>query len=227
VIEGIDRCGKSGQAARLVARLRSRGIPADEAASPDYSSPVGEVISRHLSGDLCLMTGSPGTAFKSRSDPLAFECLQVCDKYVTSARIGRKMAAGTSVVCARWWQSALLYGQDDGIDPNLILDAISSLLRPDLSVLLDVDPARISKRCNRHNRYERDLAKQQRLADLYRELWRKEADGPAAGEHRRGWVVVPGDAGEDEVADRVWREVLVMRPDLVEHAELEDLTAKI
>jgi dTMP kinase len=208
VIEGVDRCGKSGQVSRLVARMRSLGLAAAEASAPDYSTPIGEAISRHLAGDLCLVAGSPGSGFRSRADALAFECLQICDKYVTAARVGRLLDSGTSVACARWWQSALLYGQDDKLDPVLIMDALSGLRRPDLSVLLDVDPVKITKRCDHHNRYERDLAKQQRLADLYRDLWRRESLV------RAGWSAVSGDASEDEVADRVWREVVAARPQL-------------
>ena len=207
VLEGVDRCGKSRQAERLVSRLVSLGRPAREVSTPDYASPVGEMISRHLADDVYLADASGNT---SRYDPLAFECVQIVDKYATSARISRMLDDGTSVASARWWQSALVYGQDDGIDSGLILDAIERLIQPDLSVLLDVDPVKIMKRCDHHNRYERDLAKQQRLADRYRELWHDERYTSLTHD----WRVVSGEGSEDEVADRVWQAVLARRPDL-------------
>ncbi len=211
VLEGVDRCGKSRQAERLVSRLVSLGRPAREVSTPDYASPVGELIAQHLAGDVYLADASGST---SSYDPLAFECMQIVDKYATSAQIRQMLDAGMSVASARWWQSALVYGQDDGIDADLIRDAVRGLVQPDLSVLLDVDPATIAKRCDRHDRYERDLAKQERLAARYRKLWR----GEKCVVLSHDWSIVSGDGTEDEVADRVWQAVLARRPDIVDQA---------
>jgi dTMP kinase len=207
VLEGVDRCGKSRQAEILVSRLVALGHPARAVSTPDYSTAVGEIIRRHLAGDVYLADASGS---QSRFDPLAFECVQIVDKYATSARVRRTLDDGTSVASARWWQSALVYGRDDGVDSGLILDAVERLVRPDLSLLIDVDPATIARRCDHHNRYERDLAKQQRLAARYRELWRDEKR-IAVG---RGWCVISGDGTEDEVAARVWQAIVAARPDL-------------
>jgi len=110
-------------------------------------------------------------------------------------------------VCVRWWQSSVFYGELDGVDPLVTLDACSHLPEPDIHLLLDVDPDEVSKRLYISTRYE-DPAIQRGLAKAYQGMWEN---------HRGkdpGWIVVQGDATPTEVADRIWREICTLRPDL-------------
>lgn len=44
VLEGIDRCGKSTQCAKLVEHLKHQGIPAEAWAFPDRSTTLGQMV---------------------------------------------------------------------------------------------------------------------------------------------------------------------------------------
>jgi dTMP kinase len=207
VVEGVDRCGKSTLAEILAERMRVCGRTTYVFGIPDYSTSLGQLISQQLAGGEMLV-GAGGE--RSRDDLLSLECLMICARYVTSHQIWQALTAGYSVVCVRWWQSALLYGTDDGLDPSLIEAACSALPEPDLNLLVQVEVKEIVHRLDPGNLYESDRPKQCRLAESYRELWSRWS-GSVEG---LKWVVVDGSGTIPEVADRAWKAVGRVRSDL-------------
>ena len=201
VIEGVDRCGKSLQGELLLGRILARGARASLHTTPDYSSLAGKLASGMLSGSLQLTSLFCGK--KSPLDPLALECAAVCDRYVVASRVRESLLKGKHAVCVRWWQSALVYGADDALDREFILDACSSLPWPDLNVLLDVGVDDVRSRLDPGKRYESDPEQQRRLAGAYLDLWRQR--GGSEGTDR--WPVVNGSGNPDEVAARIWEVV--------------------
>lgn len=202
VVEGIDRCGKDGAASRLVEHLRFVGISAVKHTIPDYDSPDGKLIAAFLAGERQLVRrrrAGAETAF-------IFECLHVCHKYAVAHKVREALSQGKWVVCARWKPSAIVYGQEDGIDPRWIGEVCSFLPEPDLSVLLDVDPVSIDHRRDRSSLYEKDADKQARLAAGYREMWKLGASG-AYGKGPESWDVISGAGTRDEVSARMWKVV--------------------
>ncbi len=195
VIEGIDRVGKSLQVKRFAEHLHRLGVPAREVAAPDYGTMVGQAVHKHLVGDVWLQSLVNGQ--RSSYDALAFQCLQTCDKYVTADRVRASLAAGESVVCARWTPSALIYGEDDGLPARLLAAMTSSLPVPDACVLLRAGADHVRTRSDYHNRHEADAEKQRRLAAAYDRMW---ASSP-------GFVAVWGEAPPNEVERSIWESV--------------------
>lgn len=195
VLEGVDRCGKTSQAELLAQRIRDGGAPARTFGTPDRRLRTGHLAGKLLRGQVRLA----GEVVPD-GDALVLQCVLTCNRYAVAAQVRETLRSGTSVVCVRWWPSAVVYGQADGLLRYLVLEASSFLPEPDLFVLLDVDPASIARRFDPAERYEADLDLQRKLADSYRYIWRAESAACPAK-----WVVVDGSQSESAVADLVWQ----------------------
>jgi dTMP kinase len=135
-IEGPEGAGKTTQAARLEAHLRSAGVPVVRTREPGGTA-LGERI-RELLLDA---EGSGGRSIDPLADALLFSAAR---RQLVEEVIRPALAAGTSVVCARFADSTLAY---QGYGSGLSLDDLRALeriatggLRPDLTILLDVPP---------------------------------------------------------------------------------------
>lgn len=207
VVEGIDRAGKDGVASRLVERLKCHGIPAVKLTIPDYDTPDGKLIAAFLAGERQLVHAHVGRQLVEAETAFVFECLHVCHKYAVAHKVREALSDGKWVVCSRWKPSAILYGQEDGIDPRWIIEVCSFLPEPDLSVLIDADPAAIGLRRDRASLYEKDADKQARLAAGYREMWKLGAS-VAYGKVPKSWAVISGAGARGDVFNRMWNVVL-------------------
>lgn len=205
VIEGIDRCGKNLQADYLERRFAEAGLPVRKYSTPDYNGVSGEAVQSYLQGRTFLASRPSGGA--SRHGPMVRQSLLICNRYAVAALIRESMKLGQSAVCVRWWQSALLYGQSDGIDPLFVMAACSHLPEPDLHLLLDVDPDAVSGRLDRSSHYE-DPGRQRSLAAAYRALWNAHYGKDPS------WVIIRGEDEPLDVGDLVFKAVLEVRPDL-------------
>jgi len=130
-IEGPEGSGKTTQAARLEAFLVERGVPVVGTREPG-----GTVLGERIR-DLLLDPGA------SRIDPLADAFLFNAARHQLVAEvIEPALAAGTTVVCARFADSTRAYqGYGSGLDLAMLRDLEASAtdgLRPDLVILLDV-----------------------------------------------------------------------------------------
>jgi dTMP kinase len=193
VLEGCDRFGKSAQVKLLVEFLVKCGFKARAFAFPDYGSATGKIIHDHLHGKIAVGHLTKDTHV-CHCDPLVFQCVQTVDKYAAAGRILQALRDGVIVVCGRWWQSAYVYGSDDGLDEGWLHDAHECLPRADLNILLDCSPEEAASRTTvAGDRYERDLPKQRRLRDRYLGLWKSMAVG------QPGWMVVPAWGAIEQV----------------------------
>jgi thymidylate kinase len=216
VVEGIDLVGKTVQANMLARYLRDGGIDVTSYSFPAYDSPTGRAISAHLRGyaqlvgRLCRPSGgslsgkdgevgvSESPSRRSEHDSLAFQCLQLGDKYAVAPEIEGHLVMGRTVVCCRWWQSAVTYGVEDGVDADWTRRACARLPRAGVNVLLDLDPARARRRPGESlDRLEADLARQSRVRQRYLDLWRCDA-----GEQGL-WAVVDAEGTPDAVHGRL------------------------
>jgi dTMP kinase len=164
VLEGIDGSGTTTQAERLVAELVRAGVGARFTCEPS-GGPHGRQIRQLL---------APSSDPVSRSwDALAL--LFAADRLDHVAReIRPALDSGGTVICDRYDLSSLAYQSataPSGVDPVPWIRAINQrALRPDLTLVLDVDPdvaeARRVRRAQPAEIFEqRDL--QRRLAQLY------------------------------------------------------------
>jgi dTMP kinase len=190
--EGGEGSGKSTQIERLAARLRGAGIEPLVTREPGGTSLAEGVRSLLLDP-----AGSP--------EPLAEALLMEAARADLVARVLRPaLAAGRVILCDRYDDSTLAYqGAGRGLDPDVLarLNRIATGgLRPDLTLLYDIDPAHgLARRSGSGrdlNRLDREpRAFHERVRARFLELARAEparfvvldAGLPEEALERRGW----------------------------------------
>lgn len=188
--EGIDGCGKSTQAARLVDALRSAGL---EVVS--LREPGGTTISEKIRALLL--------------DPANGEMADECELLLYEASraqlvrqvIEPSLARGAIVVCDRFFDSTYGYQHGGrGLDEDLIntCNALGSCgLDPDVTVIFDLAPEVALSRATKGgaDRLEGEgLAFQRRIREAYQRLAERETARVR---------VVDADGSMDEVYARL------------------------
>jgi dTMP kinase len=189
-IDGPDGGGKTTQAERLAAALRERGLDVLLTREPGGTA-LGERIRS------ALLDGSTGT-HEPLADALLFNAARA---QLVREVIEPALAAGRTVVCARYADSTLAY---QGYGAGVPLETLRALqaaatdgLQPDLTIVLDV-PAGVglSRKSAEQTRFETafDLGFHERVRGGFLAL--------AAAEPAR-FRVIDARAGTDEVFERV------------------------
>ncbi len=185
-LEGGEGAGKSTQARLLTAALTSLGVPNLSTREPG-GAPGAEILRNLLLGGT-VEWSAPAEAmlhFAARAEHV-------------ERTIRPALAAGTWVVCDRFYDSTMAYqGYGQGADRGLIA-ALTGLigLVPDVTVILDaseaVATARLASRNTGGDRYERlDAQFHVRVKQGFRDIARQEpqrcvllsADGTEADVH--------------------------------------------
>jgi dTMP kinase len=159
-LEGIDRSGKSTQAALLAESLGDEAVSVREPGG----TPAGEHV-RDILKD-------PRVELSAEGEALLFAAARA---ELVRQVIGPAVAAGRTVVCDRFLDSSLAY---QGAARGLGMEAIRAInapavgdLRPDLTVLLAIDAADAAGRGAEDDRFEREGGELQRaVAAAYEEL---------------------------------------------------------
>jgi dTMP kinase len=194
-IEGPEGAGKTVQAARLEASLRDRGVEVRGTREPGGTA-LGERIRE-------LLLAPAATPVDPLADALLFNAArrQLVEEVVEPA-----LAAGTTVICARYADSTRAY---QGYGAGLDLDVLATLeeiatggLLPDLTLLLDI-PVEVGiarKHPEDLTRFETgfDMAFHRRVRNGFLEM--------AVHEPGR-FRVFDAAASKDEVAERILRAV--------------------
>ena len=194
-LEGIDGSGKSTQVNMLASRLRELGAPCYATKEPT-DSPIGSLIRQILTGRLKADKRILANLFAAdRADHLLNETDGICDK----------IKAGVNVITDRYYFSSYAYhGVDMDMDWVISLNALSyNILRPDITVFLDIPVERAMQRIKDRRRHEELFESEARLRltrDKYFEAFDK-----LGGEERVS--IIGADAGEVEVAERIWGEM--------------------
>ncbi len=179
-IEGLDQSGKATQAELLRDRLRAGGTRARMISFPDYGTSIGEEIARALQGE-------------RNYGPEAMQLLHVANRYERKDDLERWLNGGLAVVCDRYVASGIAYGVSQGLDARWLTDMQRFLPVPDLTLLIDIDPARaVDRKPAGRDSYERDLA----LLERVRNSYLQQGEQP-------GWVRVDGDRPKQEIADEI------------------------
>ncbi|MEX1173868.1 MAG: dTMP kinase [Chloroflexota bacterium] len=136
-IEGPDGSGKTTQAERLAAWLAARDVPVHLTREPG-----GTWLGERLREVLLARTAEGSTPTDALTDALLFNAAR---RQIVREVIRPALAAGTTVVCARYADSTLAY---QGYGAGVSLDRLRTLadfatdgLVPDFTVLLDVPAA--------------------------------------------------------------------------------------
>ena len=220
VIEGADAVGKNTQTHRLVDRLKKNLPPPSEVfgskpmeiqliSFPRYITPVGQAILRHLKGETALMQIQLPKEYgkidftipyRSTDDALAFQALMLFDKYQAASAIKSHLDHGGIVVSDRYWPSACAYGGAEGFDEETLFEIHAMLPKPDLAILLDLDPTiAAARRGAPRDRNERDQEKMKAVRERYRKLWQ-------SGDRRvaERLVIVDSNQPADVVENQIW-----------------------
>jgi dTMP kinase len=184
-LEGIDRAGKTTQAARLAEALG----PGTRLVREPGGTALGERI-RELIKD-------PGLELSPGAELLLFNAARA---QLVADVIAPALEAGRDVVCDRFIDSTVAY---QGVARGLGIERVEDLTGlvvgecvPDLTVLLRIDPARaFDRQTEIDDRFEVEGAEfQARVADAYDAL---------AARHPERIVVVDAEADPQVVHERI------------------------
>ena len=193
--EGIDGSGKGTQIRKLKKRLEREGYPVFRTAEPN-DSPTGSLIHQIMIGRV-----------KTTNDVIA--ALFVADRldHIENDVNGmlKFLNRGVNVITDRYYFSSYAYQSVD-LPMDWIIRAnepCAELLRPDVTVFIDVDPevtmARIKK-----NRMTRELFER---ADRQKETRRRYFEAFEKLKDRENVLVVSGDRAEEELAEELWEKL--------------------
>lgn len=182
--EGVDGSGKSTQVDMLVRRLGSRTVSLREPGGTEAAERIRRVLA------------DPDAPLDTTAELLLF-CAARAD--LVSRVIRPALARGRTVVCDRFSDSTIAY---QGVARGLGIPKVRSIneiatggLAPDLTILLDVDPAVGLDRAESDDRFEAEgLRFQERVAAGYDDIARREP---------RRVARVSGEGSPEEVHRRV------------------------
>ncbi len=196
--EGIEGSGKSTQIARLGRRLEDAGVEVVCTREPGGTS-----LGRRLRAALLDPQGSA-------MDPLAEMLLYAADRAQHVCEVIRPgVKRGAVVLSDRYLDATLAYqGYGRQLGTAVVLDIHTHPpldLRPDRTVLLDLDPETGVSRARRRNAELGVAETEGRFEDEELEFHRRVRDGylALARNEPRRYRVVPADGDTDEVEGRV------------------------
>jgi dTMP kinase len=172
-IEGLDGAGKTTHAGNLAGELQRRGLPVRLLREPG-----GVEVSERVRA----LVADPSLTVSPRAEALLYAAARA---QLVEELLEPLLAAGTWVVLDRFVDSSLAY---QGAGRGLGVDAVADVnrfatggLRPDRTILLDVDPAvgreRQASRGTAPDRLEQeDAAFFTAVAEAYRALAAAEPD---------------------------------------------------
>lgn len=194
--EGGEGAGKSTQLTRLAGRLRAAGADVLSLREPG-GTPFGEKMRDVLK--------QPGSVIRPAAEALLFAA---CRAQLVADVIAPALAAGQVVLCDRFIDSTVAYQAGGrGLDRALI-EAANRLacgaVRPDLTILLDLDPARGLGRAS-----VRDQGQADRFEVLGAEFHRqvRALYHALAKEEPGRFFVVDAARPPEAVEEEVWHEV--------------------
>jgi dTMP kinase len=188
--EGPEGAGKSVNIARIAAWLSERGYKVTLVREPG-----GTAIGEQIRAILLDGTSAPDR----RTALLLFEAARA---QLVHDVIGPALKAGETVLCDRFADSTLAYqGYGDGLPIDLIEllnDVATAGLRPDLTVLLDIEPELgLARRRNSTEWNAIDalgIAYHRRVRAGFQALARKEPDR---------WLILDGTRPLDELRESI------------------------
>ena len=195
VFEGGDGVGKSTQVVELVSRLRNRRIEPVVTRQPG-GTPIGEKLR-----ELLLDPGRPELTARTEALVYAADKAQHVEEVILPA-----LARGDVVVCDRYVDSMIAY---QGAGRVLDLTEVEQVarwatggLRPDLTVLLDIDPAEAVANIRQQDRLEAaGLDFHRRAREHFLRL---------AGEDPERYLVLGARESRESIAEKIAEKVFAL-----------------
>jgi len=193
-IEGGDGCGKTTQADVLYQKLVSVNSPVIRIAEPG-GTPLGDelrsLLKRKWNGTIA-----------PEAELLLFNASR---KQLVTDVILPALSRGITVVCDRFSDSTVAYQGYGRMLDLAMIDTVNRFatggLKPDLTILLDMNPSDAIKRKSKKDtdRFDSDdIAFHNRIRQGFLALSRKEAGR---------WVVMKADQPVERISELIWKEV--------------------
>ena len=126
VLEGIDRTGKTTQAAKLVEALRADGIKVSAKRYPDRTTATGTVINAYLQN-------------KAELDDHVIHLLYSANRWEAKAEMEALLSSGTTLVVDRYSFSGVAFSHAKGMDFEWCCAPERGLPAPDVVIMLELD----------------------------------------------------------------------------------------
>ncbi len=153
-IEGLDGSGKSTQAKLLTKKLNKAGYNAIYTAEPSQGK-IGKFIRKRL--------------FEQKRMPTSAEALLFAADRIEHVQneVAPALIEGKIVVSDRYVYSSLAYQGSAGLSLDWIEAVNANAKRPDLCILIDVEPSVVLKRLKRKKTVMEKLETQQKVRNIY------------------------------------------------------------
>ena len=136
-IEGIDGCGKT-----TVANALAKEFGCEVISFPNDSAYTGPLIRAYLRKEW--HTSFYGAEMQNDApelmqyaSALTFQALQIANRMELMPKIQAAAFNGDNLILCRYWQSAWVYGQLDGLSREWLEQTHATIVQPDINVLLD------------------------------------------------------------------------------------------
>ncbi|WWC99610.1 thymidylate kinase [Kwoniella sp. B9012] len=186
VFEGLDRCGKSTQVARLMDRLEREGQKARLQKFPDRTTAIGKMIDAYLQS-------------KAEMDDHAIHLLFSANRWECAAAIERDLDCGITVIADRYAFSGIAFSAAKGLPFDFCLQPDRSLPLPDLTLYMSLPQEEATQRSQfGEERYE-TVTMQQATRKQFR-LVAEEVKKIHGG---KKWMEVDARGTIEEVEERI------------------------
>jgi dTMP kinase len=192
VFEGLDGSGKSTQCVRLAERLRSLGIVTHETCEPT-DGPIGSLIHQIMTGRM---------AADQRTIAALFAADRLDHLLDAGSGLRGKVTGGVTVLSDRYYFSSFAY---HGVHAPMewviqVNSQAAEILRPDLTVFLDLPP----ERCLERLRGDRWRLEMYETLENMRKVREKYFEAFASLEGRETVRVIDAGGPADQVAEAIW-----------------------
>lgn len=189
-IEGIDGSGKGTQAKLLADRLKDLGRAVLLTSEPT-KGPTGKMIREHLS--------NPFLDDEALALLFASDRIEHLEKEVRPALDSDKI-----VISDRYVYSSIAY-QGQKVDMEWVGDINKYADRPDLAILLDLDPKLTERRMHDRGDELEYFEMDRNFQDDVRKSFQKLSRGQNQPESlKTKWFVVDGALDKGDIQERIW-----------------------
>ena len=165
LFEGVDRCGKTTQASKLVESLNQSGVASELWRYPDRTTTIGKMIDDYLQ---C----------KADSDDASMHLLFAANRWEKKKMMEEKLRAGVTLVVDRYGYSGVAFTTAKklpGLDQQWCKHSETGLVKPDCLMYMEISEDAAKKRGGfGEERYETtEMQKNVRevFADLREDWW--------------------------------------------------------
>lgn len=176
VIEGGDQAGKKTQSLLLQKKLQKNRIKSKLFSFPDYSTPIGKEIKKYLAGH-------------RKFPPQVIHCLLAANRWEKVNEIKKAQEKNSVLIMNRYYQSNLVYGVVNGMNPLWLEKLDEGLPKADLVIVLDVSQSTsFSRKKSNRDQFEKNKQFSQKISKAYRNIAKK-----------KHWKIVNASQSRQEV----------------------------